>query len=135
MLSTQLNMLFGSLNVVRVKKPSEAPFSVIITRDHFSYSKPDFVDTTLPTTISYSQFANVEIENNRNHKTVAKKIFATGIAVTLNANQIYTADANNLIQRELSQQLVTVIYYWFIASNTQAKLHYANIDKTARSSS
>ena len=130
-LTTQLNELFRSLHIQLVKQQSSAPFSVIISRDHFSYSRPDFVDTTLPTTISFSQFATISIENNKNHKTVAKKEFVTTLSVTLNANQIYTADANNLMQRQLCQQLVTLIYYWFIASNTQAALYYANHPKTA----
>lgn len=134
-LTTQLNELFRSLHVRLVKQQSAAPFSVIISRDHFSYSRPDFVDATLPTVISFSQFATISIENNKNHKTVVKKEFITGLSVTLNANQIYTADANNLMRRQLCQQLITLIYYWFIASNTQAALYYANHPKTAHHTS
>ena len=134
-LSNQLNTLFRSMGVQLVKQKSNAPFSIQISGDNFSYSRPDIVDTTLPTNINYSQSATVAIENNKNHTTIASQAFSTSQTITLNANQIYTANANSIVRQALNRQLTSFIYYWLISSNTKAALYHANHTQTTRHAS
>lgn len=132
-LSTQLNMLFRSLGIVLVKKPSQAHFSLVITNDLFSYGRPDVVDASLPTTLNFLQTAHVSIQDTHTHKIIAAQEFTVNQSLTLNANQIYTSDANDLIRKQLSREIVSLIYYWLISSQTKDSIHHATITKTARS--
>lgn len=131
-LSTQLNTLFRSLGIVLVKKPSQAHFSLVITNDLFSYSRPDVVDASLPATLNFLQTAHVSIQNTRTHKIVATQEFTVNQSLTLNANQIYTSDANDLIREQLSREIVSLVYYWLISSQTKDSIHHAIIPSTAR---
>ena len=131
-LSTQLNTLFRSLGIVLVKKESQAHFSLIITNDLFSYSRPDVIDASLPATLNFLQSAHVEIRDIRTHKMVAAQEFTVNHSLTLNANQIYTADANDLIREKLNREIVSLIYYWLISSQTKDSIHHAIIPSTTR---
>src|SRR3990167_2016658 len=81
-LSNELNMLFQSMNITLVKQKSAAPFSIIVSYDNFSYSRPDIVDSTLPTNINYSQSCTISVVNNKNKKTVISDSFTTTQSVT-----------------------------------------------------
>ena len=133
-LSTQLNALFRSMDVKVVKNNAPAPFSIVVTNDNFSYGRPDIVDSTLPTTISFSQSAHIAIENSKG-AMVAEQPFITTQTITINANQIYTSDANELVRQALNQQMVTLIYYWLISFNTKAALHNAVVNQTIKHAS
>lgn len=134
-LSEQLNELFRSLHVRLAKTKSNARFSIVISNDHFAYSRPDIVNTTLPSNLNFMQSATITVINNNNHSTIGSKSFSTSQSLTLNTNQIYTLNANNLIQYELSRQIVSVIYYWLVSKNTKDALHYANVTQTTRHAS
>lgn len=121
-LSTQLKNLFNSLGIKLVKNKSQAPFSIVVSNDLFSYSRPDIVDASLPTTLNFSQTAFVEIHNNQSHKIVASREFNTDESLTLNANQIYTSDANSLIREKLNRRILSLIYYWLISSQTKESI-------------
>lgn len=131
-LSTQLNTLFRSLGIVLVKKESQAHYSLVITNDLFSYSRPDVVDASLPATLNFLQTAHISIQDTRTHKTVASQEFTVNHTLTLNANQIYTADANDLIREKLNREIVSLIYYWLISSQTKESIHHADISSTTR---
>ena len=134
-LSVQLNELFQSLRVHVAKTKSDARFSIVISHDIFSYSRPDMVNATLPTNLNFMQSAIVTIVDNKKNTTISAKSFSTSQSLTLNANQIYTANANNLIQYELNRQLVSVIYYWLVSKNTKDVLHGTIISQTTRRTS
>jgi hypothetical protein len=131
-LSIQIKSFFDSLGIKLVKNKSQAPFSIIVSNDLFSYSRPDIVDASLPTTLNFSQTAFIEILNNHSHKVVASREFNADQSLTLNANQIYTADSNSLIRQQLNRQIVSLIYYWLISSQTKESIHDANHIKTTR---
>lgn len=132
-LSTQLNTLFRSLGIVLVKKKSQAHFVLVITNDLFSYSRPDVVDASLPATLNFLQTAHVEIRDTHTNKMVAAQEFTVNHILTLNANQIYTSDANDLIREKLNREIVSLVYYWLISSQTKDSIHHAIISETARS--
>lgn len=130
-LTTQLKSLFRSLSLMIVKNKSQARFSLIVSNDLFSYSRPAVVDASLPTTLNFAQTAHIEIQDNHMHQSVASQEFSVTQSLTLNANQIYTADANNLIRQELNRQIVLLVYYWLMSSQTKDAIH-ASIAKTTR---
>lgn len=134
-LSNQLNALFRSMDVTLVKQKSAAPFSIVVSYDHFSYARPDIVDATLPSSINYSQSSTVSIVNNKNGATVASQSFTTTQSITINANQIYTMNANDLVRQELNRQMTSLIYYWLISYNTKVALHHAIITQTIKHAS
>lgn len=131
-LSTQLTNLFQSMDVHLVKNPSAAPFTLLVTHDHFSYSRPDIVNTSLPTNINFLQTATVTLKNNQNNAPVISRSFSATESLTLNANQIYTNNANGLIKQALNRRVVSLIYYWLVSTNTTELLNHATISQTAR---
>src|SRR3990167_8139063 len=76
-LSEQLNELFRSLHIRLAKTKSNARFSIIISHDHFAYSRPDMVNTTLPSNLNFMQSATITIVDNSNHSTIGSKSFST----------------------------------------------------------
>jgi len=130
-LTTQLTTLFQSMDIQLVKSPSQAALSILISDDVFTYSRPDIVDTTLPTSINFSQIATVRIEDNKDKAILATQAFGTSKSLMLNPNQIYTANANDLIKQELNRRLVSLIYYWITSTNTKDVLKYASVPKAA----
>lgn len=134
-LSQQLTALFRSMHAHLVKSSSQARFSVVVTRDHFEYSRPDIVDATLPSTLNFIQSAKINIIDNQSKQVIATREFATSQSLTLTANQMYTAYANNLIEEELNRQIVLVVYYWLTSHNMKDALHHAVITKTTRRAS
>lgn len=125
-LTTNFNALLRSMHANVVKKISQAPYSVIISNDIFSYSRPVTVDSSLPSTLNFSQTATLTIKDNSNNRDVLSKVFSTAKSLTLNANQIYTANANTLMQQTLNREMISLIYYWLISSQTKDKLQHAN---------
>src|SRR3990167_2825886 len=123
--STQLRSLLESNQLHLAKKESDARFSLVISDDVFSYSRPDVVNASLPTTMNFIQTATATIEDNLTHKTIISQTFSTTQSLTLNANQIYTADSNDFMKRELTRNMVSLIYYWLISTNTKEAVHHA----------
>lgn len=120
------------MHVQLVKQKTEAPFSILVSNDHFIYGRPQIVNGALPTSLNFSQSATVDIENNKNNNIIASQSFLTSQSLTLNANQMYTANANALMQQEMNRDLASLIYYWLISSNTKVVLHHANNIKTIK---
>ncbi len=135
LLSVQLKELLRSMNVHLLKPTSGARFSIVISSDIFSHSLPDLVDTTLPTTINFSQSATISIEDNLHHTTIASQSFTTTQSITLNTNQIYTINANSLIHQQLTHEMISFIYYWLISTNIKDTLHHATRNQAARRAS
>ena len=129
-LAIQLRALLKSMNVTCVKNPADANYTLKITHDYFSYSRADVVDATLPSTMSFTQTANISVIDNRSTKVLAKQTFNTSNTVVLNANQVYTANSNDLIRQELNHNLISLIYYWLISTNTKNAIANANNAKT-----
>src|SRR3990167_647377 len=115
-LSTQLNNLFHAMNIRVVKKQSAARFSILVSKNKFIYSRPDIVDTTLPTSINFVSFASVTILDNQNKKAVISNSFTATQSLTLNVNQIYTTNSNTLIKQQLNRKIAYLIYYWLTSS-------------------
>jgi hypothetical protein len=118
-LSIKLRALLKSMRVVLVSNPKDAPYTMLVTGNHFSYPRPDIVDTTLPSSIVFSQMATLTIVNNRDKKMIATKLFHASSSLTLNSNQIYTANSNDLIHEQLNRELTSLVYYWLVSSNTK----------------
>lgn len=134
-LAIQLQQLLHSVDATLVSHPSKAAFSVLVTHDHFTYNRPDVANSSLPTTMNYSQTAKVDITDNANNVIIASQSFTTSKSLTLNAGQIYTTNANDLIRRELNQNLISIIYYWLTSENTKDALHHAAIMHATRRAS
>lgn len=134
-LAIQLQELFHSMGSTLVTHPSQATFSVLVTHDHFTYNRPDVANSNLPTTMNYSQSAKIDIKYNPHDSIIASQSFVTSRSLTLNAGQIYTTNANDLMRRELTQNLISVIYYWLVSENTKDALHHATIPHIARHAS
>ncbi len=134
-LSTDLRQLLTSMDVVVVNNPKNAAFSIVISNDVFTYSRPQIMNTTLTSTLSFAQTATVSIMENKNKKTLLSQPFSTSQSLTLNANQIYTADANALMKRELNREISTLIYYWLISKQVKDTLHHATITSSTRHTS
>ena len=131
-LSLQMYTLFRSMDMHLVKNQADARFSIFVTRDNFSYSRPDIVDTTLPTTISFLHSATITIKDNKFKDTVASQSFTATQTLTLNVNQIYTANSNDLIKQQLNRRISYLIYYWLISKNTKMALHDASHTKSIK---
>ena len=136
LLSVNLRELFNAMHAPLTKTANDARFSIFISQDHFIYSRPDTVDATLPTSIGFSQIATINIQDNQTKKTLLTKKFTTSDSLTLNANQIYTANSNDLMRQELNHEMISLIYYWLISKNTTDVLnHHAANTKTTRRAS
>lgn len=131
-ISIQLKQLFKSMGAVLVPHPTEAKFTILISRDHFAYNRPDVVNSSLPTTMNYSQTAKISIIENKNNDVIASQLFTTSQSLTLNAGQIYTTNANDLIKQELNRDLISLIYYWILSSKTKDVLHHASLMQSTR---
>lgn len=134
-LAIELNALLKSMNVTFVTKPADADISLKITQDHFSFTQAEIVDATLPSTMTFTQTATLSIVNNKTQAVIATQSFSTTNSLTMNANQVYSAGANDLIRQELNHQLISLIYYWLISTNTQDKINHADQPKTAQHAS
>ena len=121
-LSVELLALFQAAQVQIVKKPSQARFSFVVTLDHFSFTRPDIVNLSLPTNINFIQSANIEIRDNFTHQVIASNYFEVARSLTLNASQIYTATSNDAVRQELNRELATLIYYWLTSTNVKKAL-------------
>lgn len=125
-LSIELRSLFHSMDVHLTKHAKQAPYTISVTHDQFTYVRADVVDATLPSTMTFTQTATITIVDNQTKKTVLTNNFSTSQALTLNANQVYTAGSNDLVKQELNHELLSLIYYWFISTNTKTALQHAN---------
>jgi len=121
-LAIDLTALFQSMDTRLVKNQSNAPFSVVIANNYFTYSRPAIIDATQLTTIGFMKRATISIINNKNHKVIATQSFTTAQSLTLNSNQIYTVNSNDIMQQQLNREMVSLIYYWLISSHTKAAL-------------
>ena len=125
-LSIQLKGLLTAMGAKLVNHPSDARYALIITRDFFTNSRPDVVDTTLPTTINYSYSATATIKDTQLNKTVATQSFFTSQTLVLNVNQVYTANANELVKQQLNRRIISLIYYWLISIDIKMALQDAD---------
>lgn len=128
-LSIQLRALLHSMHASILPANHRAAVTLSLSNDHFSYSRPDIIDSTLPSVINFSQSATVKLINDKTHHIIAEKTFITSQSITINANQIYTRDANNTVRAALTEQMITFIYYWITSSNTKAALHEQLLDQ------
>ncbi|MCX7121254.1 MAG: hypothetical protein NTZ67_05725 [Gammaproteobacteria bacterium] len=125
-LTTRLITLFQSMNIQVVKKQSKAQFSIVLSKDRFIYSRPDIVDTTLPTSINFSHSAMITVINNKNKKEIMSHYFIAAESLTLNVNQIYTINDNTLIRQQLDRKIASLIYYWLTSNNIKTALDHAS---------
>lgn len=129
-LAINLKELFQSMRVTLEKNNADAPFSIMLSNNYFTYSRPTIINATQLTTISFKKSAMISIINNKNHQTIISRSFTASQSLTLNANQIYTVNANDIMQEQLNREMISLIYYWLTSSNTKAALHDANNVKT-----
>lgn len=129
-LSVQLQHVFRSLHVQFVQHAQDARYSLLITRDHFDFTRPDIVDVSLPTSIKYLLISHVAIQDNIHKKIIASREFQLAQTQTLNQNQLYTSGANTFVHAQLSHEMSTLIYYWMISSNIKDVLSHASHPKT-----
>jgi len=134
-LTVDLTSLMKSFNTVFVKKPSDTRLTVRITHDYFSYTRAEVLDTTLPSTMSFGQSATVSIIDNQTKKVLETKDFKTATSITLNANQLYTANSNDLIRQQLNRDIVSLIYYWLTSDDLINTINHATNPKTTRQAS
>lgn len=125
-LSIQLKELLHSMQVHITNKQSNARFSLIISNDTFSYSRPEIVDTTLPTSITFVHSVTVSIRDNTSNTIITSESFSASQILVLNVNQIYTANANELVKQQLNRRIASLIYYWLRSINTKTALKHAN---------
>ena len=128
-LTTDMRQLLDAMKIRRVKEITQAPFSLIISVDNFVYSRPDIANTTLTSNMNFMQSATLNIIDNRTHALIASRSFSTTASLTLNVNQIYTADRTELIKQELNREITLLIYYWLTSSQTKAALQHATFSK------
>lgn len=124
--ATQFTELLKSVGAMPVMLQSQAPFSIITTKDKFTYAQPPVVNASLPSSINYTQEINLEIQNNRNQKIIASGNFSTSQSITLNANQIYTSNSDEFMIHELNREMSLQAYYWIVSKNIKNKLNHAN---------
>ena len=105
---------------------SQAPFSIVTTKDKFTYAQPPVVNASLPSIITYTQEIDLEIQNNKNNQVIASSNFSTSQSITLNANQIYTSNSDEFMMHELNREMSLQAYYWIVSNNIKNKLNHAN---------
>lgn len=131
-LTTDLCALFQANDVQLVRRKNQAKYSLVITNDLFSYSEPEVVNASLPTTIGFSKTATLTLKNNENHSVIASKTFSATRSLTLNRNQIYTKNANPDIQKSLNNELILFIHYWLVSATKNLTEHHEIKPKTIR---
>lgn len=124
-LTAQLKLLLRSMRVKIVEKTSEAPYSLLVSHDQFSYGRAEVVNANLPTTMNFVQTATISIQDNRTRHMVATNDFNTQQSLTLNANQIYTTNANDYMKQTLNREMTSLIYYWLTSKNIKNALDHA----------
>lgn len=134
-LAIQLKALLVSMDTTFIKKDQKTGVTLKLTNDHFSFLRADVVNATLPSTMSFTQTGTISLIDNKTAKTLATQTFSTSEAITLNANQVYTAGSNDLVRQELNHQLISLIYYWLISTNTKNALAHADQPKTTQHAS
>lgn len=133
-LAIRLKTMLRELNV-QFTTPNQASFSIIVSNDTFTASQPEPVDASLPATLTYTQKVDIQIQNNRTHTIIASRHFTKSRSLTLNANQIYTSNFENLMQQQLNRDMELLIYYWLISTDTQDALHHATYPAATRHAS
>ena len=121
-LSVQLKELLSSVKVKFSPQQKDVTYSIRVTSDDFSDSKPSEIDATLPTAIEFTKSTSVEIINNHTRKVLIQKSFSVSESLTLNANQIYANNANAVVKQTLNRELISLIYYWLISTDVQEAL-------------
>ena len=114
-LSAEMRALLKSMNVVLTKNKNEAPYTIHISEDAFTDTRPAVIDATLPTTIAFTKTACINIIDNHTKKIILTRTLSPSASITLNANQIYSDNANDMIKQTLNRELISLIYYWLVS--------------------
>jgi outer membrane lipopolysaccharide assembly protein LptE/RlpB len=124
--ASELKDVLNSLNIKLVSSPSQALYTLSISKSRSTHSKANLNNISQATSITYSQYVTVSLTNNKTHKKVVSSNFAASMSQYLNQNQIMTANTSSLATQSLPHDLVTHIFIWLTTNNVRDALSGKN---------
>ena len=113
-----IRQLLTSLNI-RIK--SNAPFVLNISDISFSHSQPNLISTEIAVTYNYTMTMTFSILKGEK-KIIPNKTLSASRNIIMNVNQVYTSAVTELARRELSREIINLLYYQLISQEMKNAL-------------
>lgn len=123
--STQLKGILKALKITLVKKPSEAPFSLQITKYSYKHNDVSMTSTTQAVTYSFTLSITAKIVNRAGKTIVGPRVFSSTRSIMLNADQVLDNSIDLPAKQDMDREATTLLYQWLIASTTRQALAHA----------
>lgn len=120
-LTVQLERALKALKVRFVNSPHEAPVTLRIVSNAFTYTLPNIVNSGMAYTYSYRLFVTYELENAKGTIIYGPRRINISRSLLQNANQLYTPNATQLMKQEVTRTTVLLIYYDLISYHKKNK--------------
>lgn len=124
-LTVQLRRTLKSINVHITQTAQAAPVTLRIISNNMTPNIPSIIYSGNATSYSYTLKTTFEIAKRNGEIIFGPKTLHISRSVLQNANQVYTPDATDLLKRELTRSMVTLIYNQITALNTWKALNKA----------
>ncbi len=124
--ASELQDVLSSLHIKLVTSPTQAPFTLYVSKSQTSHSNINFTDNSQAVLLSYRQAVHVALIDNATQKTLISNNFSASISQYLNQNQIMTTNTSSLATESLPHDIVTHIFIWL----TTLKVRNTLFDKS-----
>lgn len=124
---TLLNDNLRALHVVLVKKPEQAPITLVILSNVLSHSDPGLVSTNMAVPYSFTLTTTAELRSSKGEIITGPVSFSTTRTIVLNSSEVMNSSIGLSTQQDIVRNNIAKLYFWLISGNTQKALaHYAN---------
>ncbi len=121
LLSTLKDQL-QSLQVNLVKKPHQAPITLMINDIQFSHTRPSISDTNMAVDVNYSLVVTAQLQTAQGKVLAGPQRFSSNVDQLLNATQIYTANTAALANQALQQEVLALLLDWLTSPTMKTQL-------------
>ncbi len=124
-LVVQLKRMLTSLKVRMVNSPQAAPVTLRISDIKTDFSMPPIIYSGNATAYTYSLAVTIELTKKNGSLIYGPNKISISRSLLQNVNQVYVPNADMLMQRDLTRNMVTIIYNRITSRDVQKALHKA----------
>lgn len=123
--AVQLQRTLQSVNVHFVNNMKDAPVTLHISSENFTYTIPTILDSSNAASYSYTIKVVYRLQTSTGKIITDPKTVAITRSLIQNANQVYVPNAAALMKGEITRTVVIVLYHDLMSLKTRHALQVA----------
>jgi len=129
----RLSNLLKGVDIHLTSCPEAAPVTLEVTQATFSKNNPAITTATEPVAYTYTLTIQYHLKTAEGKGITPMKSLSSSRSVVLNAQQIYSASSASLIQPQLEQEIVMLMYNQLISQSTRDELKAVKLKMEVKS--